>query len=89
MEIAFDPVKNRLNIRDHQVDLADVDGVFFDPFALTHEDRDHDEVRFVTMGMDGFGRLLVVVYTYRGEDIRAISARRAEPHERRLYEEGR
>ncbi|MCL2872439.1 MAG: BrnT family toxin [Betaproteobacteria bacterium] len=88
MAIVFDPVKNRRNIRDYQIDLTDVDGVFFDPFALTREDRDHDEARFVTMGMDGFGRLLVVVYVHRGEDIRAISARRAEPHERRLYEEG-
>jgi uncharacterized DUF497 family protein len=39
MEIVFDPAKNRDNLRDHQIDLADVDGVFFDPFALTREDR--------------------------------------------------
>ncbi|MDR2787122.1 MAG: BrnT family toxin [Candidatus Accumulibacter sp.] len=89
MEIFFDPAKNRGNIQDHQIDLADVDGVFFDPFALTREDRDHDEACFVTLGMDGLGRLLVVAYTYRGEDIRVISARRAEPHERRPYEKGR
>ncbi|MDR1229024.1 MAG: BrnT family toxin [Azoarcus sp.] len=63
--------------------------MFFDPFALTREDRDHDEARFVTLGTDGFTRLLVVAYTYRGEDIRVISARRAQPHERRIYEEGR
>jgi uncharacterized DUF497 family protein len=88
MEIVFDPAKNRLNIRDHQIDLADIEGVFFDPLALTREDRDHDEARFVTLGMDGFGRLLVVAYTYRGNGIRAISARRAQPRERRLYEEG-
>lgn len=70
------------------VDLADVEGVFFDPRALTREDRDHGEERFVTLGMDGFGRLLVVVYTYRDEDeIRVISARQAEPRERRAYEE--
>jgi uncharacterized DUF497 family protein len=87
MEIVFDPAKNRNNLRDHQIDLADVDGVFFDPFALTREDRDHDERRFVTLGTDGFGRLLVVAYTYQDEDIRVISARRAEPHERRSYEE--
>jgi uncharacterized DUF497 family protein len=89
MEIIFDSAKNRNNLRDHQIDLADVDGVFFDPFALTREDRDHDEARFVTLGTDGFARLLVVAYTYRGEDIRVISARRAQPHERRIYEEGR
>ena len=89
MAIEFDPAKNWLNIRDHQIDLADVEGVFFDTFALTREDRDHDEARFVTLGTDGLGRLLVVAYTYRGDDIRVFSARRAQPHERRFYEEGR
>lgn len=80
----------QLNGRKHGVDLVDVDAVFFDPMALTREDRDHAEDRFVTLGMDGFGRLLVVAYTYRGVDeIRVISARRAEPQERRVYEVGR
>ena len=89
IEIAFDPAKNRLNVRDHHINLADVEDVFFDPFALTREDRDHNEARFVTLGTDGLGRLLVVVYMYRGDNIRVVSARRAEPHERRFYEEGR
>jgi uncharacterized DUF497 family protein len=39
--------------------------------------------------MDGLGRLLAAAHVYRGEDIRVISARRAEPRERRPYEEGR
>ena len=39
---------------------------FEDAFALTREDPDaHGEQRFVTLGMDAFGALLVVVYTYR------------------------
>ncbi|MDP2171836.1 MAG: BrnT family toxin [Rhodocyclaceae bacterium] len=89
MKITFDPAKNRINLKKHQVDLADVDAVFFDPMALTCEDRDHDEERFVTLGMSGLGQLLVVAYTHRGEDeIRVFSARHAEPHERRAYEEG-
>ncbi|MDR2189592.1 MAG: BrnT family toxin [Azonexus sp.] len=88
MKISFDPHKNHLNVHNHGIDLAEVEGVFFDQFALTREDKDHDERRFVTLGVDGFGRLLVVVYVWRGEDeIRVISARRAEPHERRCYEE--
>jgi len=40
----------------------------------------------VTLGADPQGRVLVVVYTYRGEDFRLISARPAEPHEREDYE---
>jgi hypothetical protein len=40
---------------------------FYDDQTITVEDRDHAEERFVTLGMDGFGRLLVVAYHYRGE----------------------
>jgi uncharacterized DUF497 family protein len=43
-------------------------------------------MRWVTLGADAQGRVLVVVYTYRGEDVRLISARLAEPHERKEYE---
>ncbi len=87
MKITFDPAKNKINCQKHQIDLADVEGVFYDDNAITLEDRDHGEERFVTLGVDGFGRLLVVAYHYRSEDeIRIISARSAEPHERRTYE---
>lgn len=88
MRITFDPAKNRRNRQKHHIDLADVEGVFFDPHALTFEDRDHPEERFITLGTDGFGRALVVTYCYRGKsELRVISARLAEPHERRAYEE--
>lgn len=54
---------------------------------MTIEDGDHSEQRFVTLGMDDLGRILVVCYTYRDETtIRLISARKAEPHERKEYE---
>jgi len=87
MNFEFDPAKNRLNIAKHGIDLADVEEVFHDRNALTIEDRDHDEQRFVTIGDDGVGRILVVCYTYRGETtIRIISARKAKPHERKDYE---
>lgn len=89
VRITFDPAKNRVNVRKHGIDLAAVEAVFYDTLALTREDRDHAEERFITLGADGFGRLVVVAYTYRGEDeIRVFSARPAEPHERRAYDEG-
>lgn len=51
MQVTFDPEKNRINQRDHDgVSLAEVEAVFFDPFAITLEDRDRDEERFVTLG---------------------------------------
>jgi hypothetical protein len=86
MDFTFDLTKNRSNISKHGIDLADVESVFYDLNAITIEDRDHKEQRFVTMGMDGFGRLLVVCYTHSDNAIRAISARKAEPHERKTYE---
>jgi hypothetical protein len=57
--------------------------------ALTIEDQDFDqEQRFVSVGSDAIGRILVVVYTLRGDTIRLVSARRATPRERKYYEKG-
>ena len=50
------------------------------------EDFRKDEQRYVTIGMDAFGRILVVVYTWRDENIRIISARKAVRYEVRQYE---
>jgi uncharacterized DUF497 family protein len=52
----------------------------------TVPDDDPDKERFVTLATDALGRLLVVVYTWRGAGPRLISARRATPSERRQYE---
>ena len=57
--------------------------------ALTIEDQNIDgEKRFVTVGSDSIGRIVVVVYTYRENLIRLIYARKATASERRYYEEG-
>jgi uncharacterized DUF497 family protein len=88
MHFEWDEAKRKANRRKHGIEFADAVGVLNDPKAVTIEDRDHDETRFVTLGMDAFGRLLVVVYACpEPEVIRLISARKAEPHERRQYEE--
>jgi len=55
---------------------------FDDSNAVTIDDPDHNEERFVTIGMDAYGRILVVVYTWRGDVIRIISARKATKHEK-------
>jgi uncharacterized DUF497 family protein len=62
--------------------------VFDDPFAITIADDESNpnERRFVALGLGASGRLLVVVSTWRGENIRLISVRPAEPHEREEYE---
>ena len=89
MDIEFDPKKNTANLRKHGVSLAEGDGVLNDPLALTIEDEAAEgEQRFLTLGMNVLGALMVVVWTRRGESIRVISVRKAEPRERRAYEEG-
>ena len=83
--------KAGINFLKHGVRIPEAIPVFEDPCAVTITDNesDPDEERFVTLGLGAAGRLLVVVYTYRGKDIRIISARPAEPHERQEYEAGR
>ena len=56
--------------------------------ALSMPDPAPREARFIAVGMDLLGRVLVVVYTHRGERARMISARNATPSERRTYEQG-
>jgi len=84
----WDPRKAASNLRKHDVDFADAATVFEDELAVTIDDDNPEEKRFVTIGMDALARVLVVVYTWRGDIIRIISARAAGPEERRQYEEG-
>jgi uncharacterized DUF497 family protein len=89
MGFQYDPDKAAANLKKHKVSLADSEGVFDDPFARKIEDPDSaGEQRFVTVGMGSAGQVLVVGFTYRGEDIRPISARRASRKEREQYESG-
>ena len=86
MEFEWDPAKARENIRVHGISFAAAVGVFEDENALTVEDINAEgEQRFRSLGMDGLGRLLVVVYTYREEKIRLISAWKANRKQERQY----
>ena len=89
MAIRFDPSKDRENRAKHGVSLAAGDGVLSDPLALTIEDSSaQGEQRFVSVGVNVFGALMVVVWTQREQDYRLISVRWATPKERRAYEKG-
>ena len=83
----WDKAKARQNIGKHAIAFPDTFAVFEDPKALTVNDEGHGEERFITIGLDGFGRLLVVVYTWRGDSIRIISARKANRMEIQQYED--
>ena len=89
MQIIWDPRKAETNFRKHKVRFSDAETVLYDPVALTLDEQGTSgEQRFVTVGADAIGRIVVVVYAYQQDGIRLISARKATPSERRQYEEG-
>ena len=86
MSFEFDPAKAQTNLRKHGVSFAHAEQVLRDPMAYTIEDPDSvSEQRFVTLGMDALGRVLLVVHTQRGERTRLISARKASRGEADRY----
>ena len=84
--VQWDAEKAAANLRKHGVDFADAETALRDEMAMTVADDDPMEERFVTLGMDALGRLLVVVYEWREDDVRLISARKATRAERTQYE---
>lgn len=84
----WDPEKAANNVVKHGIEFADAINVFESDLSITYDDRDHSsqEDRFLILGIDRFGRYLVVAYTYRGETVRFISARKMTPRERRRFE---
>ena len=86
MGFEWDHNKANRNLKKHGIDFADAVTVLDDFNAVTIYDPNHDEERYITIGMDAYGRILVVVYTMRGDAIRLISARKATKHERKQYE---
>ena len=82
----WDPQKAGVNLRKHGINFADAATALQDEFALTIRDSSYEsEGRWVTLGLDALGRLLVVIYTWRGDNIRLISARAATAHEQQEY----
>ena len=89
VQFEWDPLKAAANLRTHGVRFAEAITVLEDDFAVTEEDVDTDERRFVTLGLSSDGSLLTVVYAYREPDtIRMISAWKANKRQRTMYEEG-
>jgi hypothetical protein len=87
-EFEWDDAKAARNYADHGVTFETAKRVFNDPFATERLDdrEDYGEDRFNIIGMVD-DRILAVTYTLRNGTIRIISARGAEPHERRQYHE--
>ena len=88
MEYEWDSVKSKANARKHGVKFADAVIALEDEFAITIADPESkDEVRFVSLGMDANGRVLVTVFTHRDDAVRIISSRIASKGERKRYGE--
>jgi len=86
MSIHFDLVKAASNLQKHGVHFAEAEIVLQDQMALTIEDPDSaGEQRWITMGTDSMGRILLVVYTHHSDQIRVISVRKASRQEREKY----
>jgi uncharacterized DUF497 family protein len=85
----WDLRKARLNLAKHGVAFEEASTIFGDSLSLTIPDPEHSRIesRYVTMGRAFNGKLLIVVHTERDDNIRIISARRANRRERKFYEE--
>ncbi len=81
-----DKSKAKKNLLKHSIAFADTFAVFEDPNAVTVDYYGTKKQRYITIGMDAFDRILVVVYTWRGDNIRIISARKAVRSEVKQYE---
>ena len=90
MRFEWDPEKARRNLAKHGVSFDDASSAFADPLSLTIDDPDHSqgEHRLLLLGETYSGKLVVVAHLADDETVRVISARLAERHERRTYQEG-
>jgi uncharacterized DUF497 family protein len=90
MRFEWDPEKARRNLAKHGVSFDEASSAFADPLSLTIDDPDHSqgEHRLLLLGETYSGKLVVVAHLADDETVRIISARLAERHERRTYEEG-
>jgi hypothetical protein len=88
MKFEWDESKNQSNIRKHGVDFRQAVYVFADPFALSIPDDEHseDEERWLLLGNNLNEQILLVVHTFRYDEvIRIISARKATQNEKATY----
>jgi len=87
MDFEWDSTKELANRKKHGIDFRTAAKVFLDPYVIEFDDlHSSGELRFNAIGVVD-GRMLFVTYTTRGEVVRIISARGAEPHEKRTYHE--
>jgi len=85
LQYEWDPHKAQANFSKHKIAFADAVSAFGDEYAITIGDEHPNENRYILLGKDAQNRILVVIYTYRDERIRIISARKATQTEINEY----
>jgi uncharacterized protein len=90
LSFEWDPAKAKTNLAKHGVSFEEAATVFGDVDSLTIADPAYSQLedRWIIVGQSHQRKLLVVVHTERGDNIRIVSARRASRRERKQYEEG-
>lgn len=83
----WDEAKRASNLRKHGLDFKDAHLVYDDPEKLTYDTSRQGELRWMDIAFAVVhGRLLTLIYTERGKDVRVISFRPASREEREQYE---
>lgn len=86
----WDPKKARTNLQKHRVSFEEAATIFDDPHLTeaVEDESSSDEPRWVVFGESVQGKFLRTVYTESGTKLRLISAKKATPRQRQVYEEG-
>jgi uncharacterized protein len=86
MEFEFDPAKSAANKAKHGIDFDEARAPWSDPERVFAPALVGPEPRFIAIGKIG-GRIWTAIFTWRGDRVRIISARRARKSEAERYEE--
>ncbi len=89
LRFEWDPGKADRNAKKHGVSFGEAATIFDDPMFISVIDQEHsgDEERYITIGLSGSGRLLIIAHTDREGQVRIISARKATKKEEQFYAE--
>ena len=84
--ITWDEQKRRENIRNHKIDLADLESVFDSPMITVEDTRaPYGELRLQSLGLWG-GRVVFLIWTPRGDETaHLISCRYANRTQTEAY----
>ncbi len=85
MKLSFDPAKRLTTLAARGLDFLDAQQVFVgDRLEMVDDRFDYGEERLLTIGLLA-GRMVVVIWTRRGDERRIISMRKANDREQALY----